>query len=356
MSHEAPGSYRPSQDVWGTFESVVGRLPHPVAVLIDRRVERLHPKIARLLKRAAPEHRITLVAGEKAKTVGVLEKLLTAMHALPRSGALVCIGGGTLGDLATVGAHLHKRGIRLIQVPTTLLAAVDSSLGGKGALSAGAGRHLVKNAMGVFHYAEETWLCPELFETLSEKQLREGRVEAWKMVATLDAGLWTSYRQKAPSLQKLVTDARGLKSRVCESDPYETTGVRQVLNFGHTFGHVLESVSGFRLSHGDAVGLGMLCALDVGRALRVTDESVAREIETGLFEGAGVLPRRVLGKWLNRQNPNSIETLLLADKKVDKTGRLQMVLVPEVGTHRLEPVERVTWQKLLPSWPRGLRP
>ena len=111
------------------------------------------------------------------------------------------------------------------------------------------------------------------------------------MVVCLDGPLFRRYVRKAPALTKLVKDARRLKESVCAQDPYEQTGLRRVLNFGHSFGHVLESLSRFKLSHGDAVGLGMLCALDVGRTLGITPASVADEVEQAMYRGPGVLGR-----------------------------------------------------------------
>jgi 3-dehydroquinate synthase len=275
---------------------------------------------------------------------------------LPRSGTLVAVGGGTVGDVATVAAHLLKRGVRLLQVPTTLLAAVDSSLGGKGAVDLVVRGRVVKNPAGVFHYADETWLCPELYATLSDAQVREGSIEAWKMVASLDAPLFKKYVRTPPALEKLVKDARGLKEDVCSKDPYEHQGLRRVLNFGHTFGHVLESLSRFKLSHGDAVGLGILWALDVGRHLGITPESVAHDVERALARGPGVLGRDRAAEIARRAPLKDVVALLDADKKAGANGELRMVLLTAVGTAEVVDVMPKTWRALWPAWTRGARP
>jgi 3-dehydroquinate synthase len=298
-----------------------------------------------------------LRAGEGAKTLDALAKVLSAGMSLPRSGTLIAIGGGTIGDLCTVAAHLLKRGVRLIHVPTTVLAAVDSSVGGKGAVHAGVrGGMLVKNAAGVFHYPDECWICPELFETLAPRAHREGATEAWKMVACLAPTWWKAYRREAPELERMIRDARLIKDAVCQADPYELVGPRRVLNFGHTFGHVLESLTKFRVSHGDAVGLGMLCALDVGRALGVTPERVAAEVERGLSEGPRILGRGALAKALGRAQVPAIESLLKADKKAGAAGALRMVLLRQIGDAPIQPVEASTWRPLLRAWREGVRP
>jgi 3-dehydroquinate synthase len=346
----APGSYAVPVDRWGRFEALArAHLPEGALVVVDERVVRLHPKVKRAIAAGKPRAVVSLKAGEGAKTLRKVEKLLSAGMSMPRSGTLVVVGGGTLGDLATVAAHLLKRGVTLIQVPTTVLAAVDSSLGGKGAVHVSE----VKNAAGVFHYAAERWLCLELFETLAPAQHREGQIEAWKMVASLDARRWKSYRRRAPSLETLLRDARELKMKVCQIDPYEKKGSRGVLNFGHTFGHVIESLTHFGVSHGDAVGLGIYCALDVGRALGVTPSAVAGEVELGFLEGPGIGSRKVLARALREGTTERVSALLGADKKAGKKGELRMVLLTGVGLWTIEKVEPAAWRALLPRWRSG---
>ncbi|QSQ26515.1 3-dehydroquinate synthase [Pyxidicoccus parkwayensis] len=351
-----PGAYRPPVDRWGTFSRLAASLPEGSVAVVDRTVAKLHPTLVSTLEARKPRAIIQLVGGESAKTFTALEKVLAAGLSLPRSGTLLAVGGGTVGDVSTVAAHLLKRGVRLVQVPTTLLAAVDSSLGGKGAVDMTVRGRVVKNPAGVFHYAEEGWLCPEFFSTLSETQVREGSLEAWKMVISLDATLFRRYVRKPPELQKLVKDARMLKERVCAQDPYEHQGLRRVLNFGHTFGHVLESVSHFKLSHGDGVGLGMLLALDVGRLLGVTPGPVAEQAEAALANGPGVQGRERAAALLRRAPLKDIVTLLNADKKAGRGGELRMVLLTAIGTAVVQDVAEATWRELWPAWTKGVRP
>ncbi len=355
-TREAPGAYRRPNDVWGRFEALAAQhLPQRALVLADARVLKLHPAVHRALK-GPSRILVPLTAGERAKSLRVLEKVLQQAVGLPRSAWVVCVGGGTVGDLATVAAHVLKRGLPLLHVPTTLLAAVDSSVGGKGAVHLPQGRDWVKNALGVFHYASQAWLCPELFETLSERQLREGRVEAWKMVVSLDRARLARYRRRTPGLEELVRDARRLKDSVCDKDPYEHQGLRQVLNFGHTFGHVLESLTRFSLSHGDAVGLGILCALDVGRRVGVTPAALAQSVGALFTQEVGILQRPRLAAALKRATPARIEALLGADKKAGASGELRMVLLKSPGHCVVQGVAHAHWRALLPFWQRGERP
>ncbi|MFZ5471463.1 MAG: 3-dehydroquinate synthase [Myxococcota bacterium] len=333
----APGAYVRCRDRFGRFDALARTLPAESLAVVDRRVARLHPHVV-----AAVGERCEVTPSERSKSLAVLAKVLSSARRLPRSGTLVAIGGGTVGDLATVAAHLIKRGVRLIHVPTTALAAVDSSLGGKGALHVGG----IKNAAGVFHYPAECWLCPELFSSLSAAHWREGEIEALKMAACLAPALFRHWARRRPSFASWVKAARALKEEVCAADPYEKLGRREVLNFGHTFGHALESVSGFRLSHGDAVGLGMLCALDVGRCLGVTPESVAREVENGL-----PARRAHLVRWLGGVGRERIRSIVEADKKGPR-----MVLLCALGRAKLHEVTPREWFPLFAAWQKGRRP
>ncbi|SES95001.1 3-dehydroquinate synthase [Stigmatella erecta] len=351
-----PGSYRPATDRWGAFSKLAARLPEGSLALVDRTVAKHHPGLLPALEARNPRAIVQITGGERAKNFASLEKVLTGGLTLPRSGTLIVIGGGTLGDVATVAAHLLKRGVRLVQVPTTLLAAVDSSLGGKGAVDLIVRGNVVKNPVGVFHYADEAWICPEFFTSLSDAQRREGAIEAWKMVACLDGRLFRKYTRQAPALEQLVKDARRLKESVCAKDPYEHSGLRRVLNFGHSFGHVLESLSRFKLSHGDAVGLGMRCALDVGRRLGVTPEPVALQVEQALEQGPGILGRDRIASLIQRTPLKDVVDLLAADKKAGKSGELRMVLLTGIGAFDIRDVPEPEWRQLWSAWKNGIRP
>ena len=336
----APGSWTLGVEHWGPFST--RSLPPGALVIADERVLRLHPRLKTALRAHAV---LPLKAGEGAKSLSTLGRLAEKTLGLSRTGTLVAIGGGTIGDLATVLAHLIKRGVRLIHVPTTLLAAVDSSLGGKGAVNVG----VVKNALGVFHCPDETWLCPELFETLTETQRREGRLEGWKM-ALGDKALWERWSKGAPEDAALIRQSRQLKARICASDPYERTGARTVLNFGHTFGHVIESVSGHRVRHGEAVGLGMLCALDVGVALACTPAHIAEEVEAALPNSPGARVR--LAQVLSKTGVDEVAQLLVSDKKGAEDGAVKMVLLEKPGVWHIQPVQQRIWARLFERWQR----
>jgi 3-dehydroquinate synthase len=331
-----PGREPKTKDVWGAFSERT--LPASTVFLADERVLRLHPAAA---KRLSGAQLFSLRAGEPTKSLRQVERLAHATLQASRGSTVLALGGGTIGDLATVFAHLLKRGVTLIQVPTTLLAAVDSSVGGKGAVNVGA----VKNALGVFHWAQEGWVCPEFFETLTEAQRREGRLEAWKKALVLDARVWERWCAQAPDDLTLVRTARALKTKLVARDPFEQHGLRQVLNFGHTFGHVIESVTRYRVRHGEAVGLGMLAALDVGVALRVTPPSVAAEVEAHLPNAPGA--REKLQSILRGAGRDAVTQALRADKKGASASGVSMVLLERPGVWRSQVVTHATWARSL---------
>ncbi len=338
---------------WGRFERLAVALPRGALVVADRRVLRLHPRV----RAALNGHDVLAVhAGERLKSMRSLERVLGRMVGRTREGFLVALGGGTVTDLCTVAAHLASRGVPLLHVPSTLLAAVDASVGGKGAVNLEVAGAQVKNAAGVFHPATATWLCPELFATLSPRQVREGRIEAWKMALCLDGRRARAWAGRNPRVREWLAAGRALKQRVCARDPFERGAHRVLLNFGHTIGHALETHTGFRLSHGDAVGLGMLAALDVGRALRVTPAAAADEAERGLLGGAGVLPRAALARALDGLELRALERLLAADKKRRARDVCRMVLLERVGRAGVYSVPAEVPGRLLRAWRRGVRP
>lgn len=343
-----PGSFVPCVDRWGRFEELLPTLEGPSFVVADERVLRLHPSVARALKKQPRV--VALRAGEGAKSLRTLERLAAAAVDVPRRSTVLAVGGGSIGDVAAVFAHLHKRGARLIQVPTTWLAAVDSSLGGKGAVNVAG----LKNGLGVFHAPAEGWLCQELFTTLTPAQLREGQAEAYKMALTLDETTWRTWRLAAPDATSLIRTSRTLKTRVCVKDPYEQLGLREVFNFGHTFGHVVESVSRYRVRHGEAVALGMVCALDRGRARGVTPEAVAAEVEPRLPMAARA--RQRLAGVLARVSKAEVAKLLRGDKKGATATHTRFILLEGPGRWVAQDVPNTAWGPLFDAWRSGGRP
>jgi len=275
--------------------------------------------------------------GEKAKTWTVLGGLLEELmrRGLRRDGGVVALGGGTVGDVAGLAAALALRGVPVVQAPTTLLAAADSALGGKTAVDLPSG----KNLAGAFHAPRLVAVDTSTLATLPLRAFRSGLAEVVKTsfldadfhraMALLEAPL--SARESA-AVAEAVRRCLAVKARAVARDPFERTGERAVLNLGHTVGHALETASGHRLQHGEAVAWGLLAALRL---------SVAR---AGLAPGsADALARRVK-RLVSPPAPSpaavrGMPDLLERDKKADRAG-LNAVLLARPGRPMLVRVER----------------
>jgi shikimate kinase/3-dehydroquinate synthase len=212
-------------------------------VLADAKVLELHE-----LPLEAPVH--ALAPGEEAKSLGAVERTWRALR-LDRRGVVVAFGGGCTTDAAGFVAATYLRGVPWIAVPTTLVGQVDAAIGGKTAVNLPEGKNLV----GAFHWPESTLIDPSLLGTLPERERRAGMAEVVKTGLLAGEPFW-----ELPDTE-LVRRCALYKAGVCLRDPHER-GERAVLNLGHTFAHALEAAAGFdRVSHGEAVGLGLLAAL-----------------------------------------------------------------------------------------------
>ncbi len=222
--------------------------PTGVLVVADERVLALHP-----LPLAAP--RLALPGGEAAKTFAVFERVIDALVAerLDRGGVVVAFGGGALLDVAGFAAAAYLRGIRWIAVPTTLLAQVDAAHGGKTAIDHPA----AKNLVGAFHPPSEVLCDTDLLRTLPPREVRSGLAEVVKHAVIGAPGLLDRAGRDEPAT--FVEEAAAVKLAIVARDPRER-GERRLLNLGHTLGHALEQASGYSLSHGEAVALGLRAA------------------------------------------------------------------------------------------------
>ena len=213
---------------------------------------------------------ILLPAGEATKSWTSLESLVDQLLALEveRSDHIIAFGGGVIGDLVGFAAAIIKRGCRFVQMPTSLLAQVDSSVGGKTAINVAAGKNLV----GAFHQPALVLIDATALDTLSDRQLRAGYAEIVKYALIEDAGLfdWLEINAAAilardpVALDHAIAAAVAGKAGIVAADERETSGRRALLNLGHTFGHALEAETGFsdRLFHGEAVAAGVMLAFD----------------------------------------------------------------------------------------------
>jgi 3-dehydroquinate synthetase len=270
--------------------------------------------------------------GEAAKTWSVLGRLIEQLvrRGLRRDGGVVCLGGGTVGDVGGLAAALALRGVPVVQAPTTLLAACDSALGGKTAVDLPQG----KNLAGAFHAPRLVLADTAVLDTLPERAFRSGLAEVVK-TSFLDARFHRAMTRLEGSLAaresaavaEAVFRSLRVKAAVVSADPFETTGVRAALNLGHTAGHALETASGHRLQHGEAVAWGLLAAL----RLSVARAGLAPAAEDALAARVLALARPP------RPRPAEMRAaprLLGADKKADRRG-LVAVLLERPGSVRL---------------------
>ena len=272
--------------------------------------------------------RFAFPAGEASKSLDTLAGLLNAMGeaGLSRSDLVVALGGGVVGDLAGFAAAIYARGIRFVQVPTTLLAAVDSSVGGKTAVDMPFG----KNMVGAFHQPELVITDTDVLRELPALQLSNGSAEAIKcgllndpaLFSLLEGGDWLG------QIDEVVARCVAYKRDVVAADEFDT-GSRALLNLGHTFGHAIESCSGLTVLHGQAVGIGMLMACAAARCpeamiLRLAACLRSNGLPTHCDYGASALARAAL-----------------SDKK-RAGGTLTLVLPEEIGRCRLEKIDVAT--------------
>ncbi len=248
----------------GTLELLGSLLPGEggVALVTDPHVGGIHGAAAQLAlgRRLASTHEVP--AGEAAKMLAVVERLWSELR-IDRRGAVVALGGGCVTDTAGFAASAYLRGVDWLPVPTTLVGQVDAAIGGKTAIDLPEGKNLV----GAFHWPARVVVDPALLRTLPERELREGTAEVVKTGLLSGEPLWELQQPE------LVRRCAAFKAAVCLRDPHDR-GERHVLNFGHTFAHALEAAAGYEgLSHGRAVGLGLLAALRLsGRPTDVVEQ------------------------------------------------------------------------------------
>jgi 3-dehydroquinate synthase len=276
-----------------------------------------------------------LAPGEATKSFPVLADLCERLlgMGLERGGLVVALGGGVIGDLAGFAASIVRRGVRFVQVPTTLLAQVDSSVGGKTGINTPQGKNLV----GTFHQPSLVLADVETLATLPVREFRAGYVEAAKYGLIADAAFfgWLERNWAAVSTQEagalarsIVTSVKG-KADIVARDETET-GDRMLLNLGHTFGHALEAWAGYsdRLLHGEAVAIGICLAFRLSQELGlISGDDVAR-VETH-FAGAG-LPTRIADIPGAVPKPAELIKIMGQDKKV-RGGSPTLILVRGIG-------------------------
>ena len=298
------------------------------ALISDDNVAKLHGTAVLDSLRAAGFDAVllTVPAGEKSKSLGVAEDLLERMAAagLDRASFVVALGGGVVGDLAGFVASVYQRGIPFVQIPTTIVAQVDSSVGGKTGVNLRAGKNLV----GSFHQPRLVLADIETLATLPDREYREGFAEVIKHAAIRDAAMLDTIDPSADrsSLAPLIARNIAIKAAIVAEDEKEESGTRALLNFGHTMGHAIENVAGYgELLHGEAISIGLAAALAISQKKYGLSAQDADRVRAKLSDFG--LPL-TLPAYLKTDD---LISAAAKDKKFS-AGQIRFVVVPRLGS------------------------
>lgn len=263
---------------------------------------------------------IEMPAGEQNKTLETVRMLYDELVAVgaDRATTIVALGGGVVGDTAGFAAATYMRGLRLVQIPTTLLAMVDSSVGGKVGVDLPQGKNLV----GAFKQPALVLIDPIVLTTLPQVERRAGMAEVIKHGLLADEALLDPELHQPERAVELIARAVKVKVDIVQQDPYER-GVRAHLNLGHTFGHALEQVTHYQWLHGFAVAAGLVAALNLSCRLGMIDEGLVQRVEAVLRQIG--LPTR-----MGARDPEQVYAAMATDKKW-QSGQSRFVLLQGIG-------------------------
>ena len=286
---------------------------------------------------------IVLPPGERSKTLTTVKRIVDvlASHRFERSSYLFALGGGVVGDLAGFAAAIYQRGMPFVQIPTTLIAQSDSSVGGK----TGVDHRLGKNLIGAFYQPKEVWIDPLTLRTLPKREWIGGLAEVIKYGIIADEHFFgaierdmSALRDRQPkTVAAVVKRSCEIKADVVGADERESDR-RRILNYGHTIGHALETLGGYEsLIHGEAVGIGMVQEADVACFMEMCDRAVVERIRA-LVRAAG-LPHR-----LPRWSSTKIWKAMMHDKKVSG-GQVIGVWPERIGHVQMKSIDESTFRR-----------
>jgi 3-dehydroquinate synthase len=328
-----------------------------IGVVTDRHVASryLQGTLRSLCKAGYDPISIILPPGERTKTLGTIAKILDALarHKFERQSLLLALGGGVIGDVTGFAAAIYQRGIPFVQVPTTLVAQVDSSVGGK----TGVDHRLGKNLIGAFYQPRAVLIDPLTLRTLPRREWIAGLAEVIKYGIIADEEFFAFLEQKIPALLKLeeepvihaIKRSCEIKAQVVAADERESDR-RRILNYGHTIGHALESLAGYRgLIHGEAVGIGLVQEADLACHMGLCGREVVERIRS-------LVQRVGLSEQVSQTSFTSLWGAMQHDKKV-VGGRVIGVWPVRIGEVVIRPIE----QQVCAAWfqskhDRGSRP
>lgn len=323
-------------DVEHIAAAIMNSYPHASKfVITDSNIKRLYVKrlIIAMFGVDSPAQIVTVPAGELSKNRTMKERIEDGLISLgaARDSLIIALGGGMIGDLAGFVASTLYRGIPYVQIPTSLIAQVDSSIGGKVAVDHPAG----KNLIGAFYQPEAVYIDPAMLKTLPIREFRNGMAEVIKYAAILDAWLFRYLeenrsrimRRVPSSLFRIVKRCCELKKNVVEKDEKEND-LRRILNFGHTIGHAVESLSHYRISHGEAVAIGMAAEAKISLSKGLLGHDGYRRLSK-LLKAYGLPTHLPL-----RMDTDALMRTTLHDKKL-QGGNVHYTLLERIGKARV---------------------
>lgn len=307
-----------------------------IAIITDSNVEKLYAdKVKQELNGVGFEAEVLVVpAGEKSKSLQYASDLYDQLADLgfTRSDGIIALGGGVVGDLAGFVASTFMRGLHFLQIPTTLLAQVDSSIGGKTAVNT----QKAKNLVGTFAQPDGVLIDPFVLQTLDDRRIREGIAEIVKSAAIADKVLWeflgtlSDEHDLLNHAEKVITSALNVKKKVVEEDVFDH-GSRLTLNFGHTIGHAIENTAGYGVvSHGEGVAIGMMMINSHAEALGLSPENSTQALKA-------MLERFHLPTSYPELDEQAIYTAITHDKKA-RGNQLKIITLKEIGQAQITPI------------------
>ncbi|MDD3296662.1 MAG: 3-dehydroquinate synthase [Candidatus Omnitrophica bacterium] len=306
------------------------KLGNFAVIISSKKIHSLYKGFISTLTGKIPNIVISVADGEAAKSKKWLFKIINEIMAIDtwnKKIFLVCFGGGTIGDLGGFAASIYKRGLPYIQIPTTLLSQIDSSIGGKTAIDL----EKAKNVLGSFYQPKAVFIDSTFLKTLPLKEIRQGMAEAIKYGVIADKNLFDFIdanhcrlmKLESNPLKRLIFSCVKIKARIVEKDELENRGIRTVLNYGHTLAHALETASKYKkIPHGSAVSVGMAYAGRLSCYLGKCSEGEAVRVEK-VLKSFG-LP------WNTAFDASKIFKALVYDKKFI-SGKIRMVILYKIG-------------------------
>ena len=334
------------------YDVVIDALPtltfnRKVAIVTNTTVSDLHLETLLSKIQASELHVVTISDGEEYKTLETVEYILDNLfkYKLDRKSLLIALGGGVIGDMTGFTASLYQRGIGFIQVPTTLLSQVDASVGGK----TGVNNKYGKNLIGAFYQPEAVYIDTNFLKTLPKREFAAGIAEIIKMAVMFDRDYF-DFLQEADfsnktDLEKVIERSVSLKAEVVNLDEKEA-GIRAVLNYGHTFGHVIENETNYKqYLHGEAVAIGMVMANRLSVELGLMSEEESNLVTE-------LLIKHQLPVYYEIQDVDIFYDKFFLDKK-SANNKIKFILAKELGGHTVrDDIDESVLKKVLSSFSR----